>query len=671
MADDEVNENDDDDYSNKVLKPTHKSKEIIINESPEKSNVKLADAIPEEHVTKDYKISSKVANSTETFIRDDKDEKSIKSDVKTQPRSACRSRSRDVRRCQKHFQEMIGKHEMRNVELERREVDLRQRLDVCQCAVPAVMVYNIMRMAKDGRCSAIRRLLDKQFQGYGGDNIAIPCTPSQHFDSRVRELEAQRKKELRRAEEARAILVEKEAALEERRKRLEEARKHNQESKEKIEKLSRQAAELKEALKNAWSDDNSCQAGECGEMRCKEEWLKNVGSVSSIGSADLECFAKLEELAEAEHCMKRQISELEHREEAYMRTLQQADEMWSKTEGDTADAVSQLQDQLDSKNAANQQLADRICQLEDELETIKKKLISCKGALAEYTDKKMIEDEAGLDDAEATVTDRATVATIATKSVASVAAPSMVNRDTLARPETMDEESNITPDSVDEGINATAKTSEKESGAIVVKINRGVERPADLGINMGVGDGQAEIKEPKLTDKAVSARKTVFDEDTETFVELTDRGTDRPSGFGIEKGVGDEKAQEEEEEEAPANVTNLTHTSRVPQVLRTQPTGIEDKSDDEDISDDWKDSVSDDVCPAEYTCDNPEGIVNASKKISLYTPAATTIFTVDINEIVGPTPETDQITLSRDQLRNWYNIVDSVHHMISVSIPNT
>lgn len=589
------------------------------------------------------------------------DESTVKKPVTPNPprqsRSACRARSRDTRQCQKHFQEMIGKHETRNDELEQREVDLRQRLDMLECSMPAVMSWNMWRVAQNAPVSDVRRLLQKQFQDQDAGRTGVPTTPSKHYDCRVREIEAERKEALRRAEEARVLLAEKEAAVQERRKLLDDAKRCNQERREKMEKLNREAAELRLALKNARGDDNSCETGECGEIRCRDKWLDSVGSVSSIGSTDLECFAKLQELAEAEICMKRQITELERREEAYMRTLQQADELWSKMEGDSADRVSDLQDQLGSKAAANQQLADRVCLLEDELEKSKLKLISCKDALSRFTDRTFSDVETGFTNGEATVKDRGIVAAVRTATASAVAVPTTADQETLALPESVDEASSFVPE---------------------------------------------------LADAASTASAKMLDKDTEAIVDLVDRGVDRPSGLGIDAGVGVEKALVESSEKFGSKTGGLRRLGRHGSDSGTV-------KGDEDPSKDWDDWDWDKGCPPGAVCDDliesstdtddlqgPKAVTAAESKVPaalevvgqpvggrraehpagiepevLFHSTDATQHATGLPEISDATkvekgthetvPEVDHIVLSREELRNWYNIVDSVHHVITVS----
>ncbi|XP_024225441.1 FK506-binding protein 5-like [Bombus impatiens] len=301
------------------------------------------------------------------------------------------------RQCHRRFREIIGKRELRNVELEKHQGDLKKRLNILECSMPAVMVWNMWRMSQGTCVPGLQRIMEKQFEGPASGEVYCPSTPSRHFDCRVREVEAERKQAQKRMQDAKALCAEKEAALEDRNKRLEEAKQLQQEIKLRIEQLTAEVQKLRETAAKT-EDDGQCETGECGIIECKKKWLEKVPSCASIKSNDIECLEKLQQLAENEVYMKRKIAELESREEAYMRTLQQADELWCKVDADAASTVSALQEQLHMKTTANQQMADRICQLEDVIEQLRKRLATCRGELEKYMSISKIEALIGKDD---------------------------------------------------------------------------------------------------------------------------------------------------------------------------------------------------------------------------------------------------------------------------------
>lgn len=308
-------------------------------------------------------------------------------------------------RRRKPFRDIIGKREQRREELERMEGNLRQRLDMLECSIPAVLVWNVWRMAQGAPVCKIKRILEKQFKDVAACAPACRSTPSRHYDCRVREAEAERKLALRKMEEARALWTDKYAALEERKGRLEEAKRIQQEQSNMMERLNEEAQALREATEKERADE-SCQHGECGDTRCKRRWLDKLPSVTSIQYEDIQCLERLQQLAEEEIIVKRDIAELERREEAYMRTLQQADELWSKVETDAAGTASELQRQLDMKTAANQRLADRVCELEDALEKCRARMAACRTELEKFVSIEKVETVIGRDDDVAQVADK-------------------------------------------------------------------------------------------------------------------------------------------------------------------------------------------------------------------------------------------------------------------------
>lgn len=345
----------------------------------------------------------------------------------------------DKYRYQRPLHDIIGKRKQRREELDKMEGNLRQRLDMLECSIPAVMVWNIWRMSQGVPVCRIKRILEKQFK----DTRELSCrsTPSCHYDCRIREVEMERKLALKKVEEARTLWSEKLTTLEERKRKLDEARRIQEEQKNAIEQLNEETRVLREAMeKKAMEMDELCQ---CGDTQCKQRYLSKVSSVMSVQSEDIQCLEKLQRLAEEEVITKREIAELERREEAYMRTLQQADELWSKMEGDMITTTSGLQEQLDMKTAANQQLANRVCELEDALEKCQARLAVCRAELEKFLSIEKVEAMIGRDDDVAKVVDKevAVRAKVVHRPIGRVDDVATVKDDeVLARVEVADEE---------------------------------------------------------------------------------------------------------------------------------------------------------------------------------------------------------------------------------------
>ncbi|CAK9817724.1 Myosin light chain kinase, smooth muscle [Anthophora plagiata] len=349
------------------------------------------------------------------------------------------------RQCNKRFREIIGKRELKNEELEKQQGDLKHRLNILECSMPAVMVWNIWRMSQGATIPSLQRVLENQFHGPASGEVYCPSTPSRHFDCRVREVEAERKQAQKRVEEARALWAEKMTVLEDKSRRLEEARKVQEETRQRIEQLSAEVKRLREAASKV-EDDGSCETGECAVIECKKKWLEKVPSNASIKSADIECLEKLQQLAENELAMKRQIADLERREEAYMRTLQQADELWSQMHGA---AAGNLQEQLAMKTEANQKMADRICELEDIVEDLRTRLSTCRGELHKYLSVEKVEALIGKDDDFADVLDAEVTCASVMRDISLWMKQEMAEEEVLAVADLTDADMMARPDAAD------------------------------------------------------------------------------------------------------------------------------------------------------------------------------------------------------------------------------
>lgn len=405
--------------------------------------------------------------------------------------------------CQRSLREIIGKREQRKEELDKTEGDLRQRLDMLECSVPAVMVWNIWRMSQGAPACRIKRILEKQFK----DTRELSCrsTPSCHYDCRIREVEAERKLALKKVEEARALWSEKLATLEERKRKLDEARKIQEEQKNAIERLNEETRVLRETMeKKAMEMDELCQ---CDDTQCKQRYLSKVPSVISVESGDIQCLEKLQRLAEEEVITKREIAELERREETYMRTLQQADELWLKMEGDMISTTNGLQEQLDMKTAANQQLANRVCELEDALEKCQARLVACRAELEKFLSIEKVEATIGRDDDVAKVVDKevAVRAKVVHRPIGRVDDVATVKDDeVLARVEVADREALAKVEVEDEEALARVDLIDADAETALISVSPDL---ADLAIDRPVDFVQIEEAEVRPEDLAYEQQR--------------------------------------------------------------------------------------------------------------------------------------------------------------------
>lgn len=350
-------------------------------------------------------------------------------------------------------------------------------------------------MSQGAPVCRIKRILEKQFK----DTRELSCrsTPSCHYDCRIREVEAERKLAVKKVEEARTLWSEKLTTLEERKRKLDEARRIQEEQKSAIERLNEETRVLRESMeKKVMEMGELCQ---CDDTRCKQRHLGKVSSVMSVVSGDIQCLEKLQRLAEEEVITKREIAELERREEAYMRTLQQADEMWSKMEGDMISTTNGLQEQLDIKTAANQQLANRVCELEDALEKCRARLAICRAELEKFLSIEKVEATIGRDDDVAKVADKEVMvrAKVVHRPIGRADDVATVKDDEVsARVEVADEEILTKIEVADEEALARVEVKDEETLARVAVIDADVETAL-------LGDDKMISVKPDLADLAV------------------------------------------------------------------------------------------------------------------------------------------------------------------------
>ena len=270
------------------------------------------------------------------------------------------------------------------------------------------------------------------------------------------------------------------------------------------------------------------RAGECGVIECKKKWLKKLPSNASIKSTDIECLEKLQELAETELYMKKQIAELENREDAYMRTLQQADDLWCKLDSDVASTISSLQEQLEMKTAANQQMADRIVELEDIIEKLRSRLSTCRGELEKYLSVSKIEALVGKEDDFADVLDIDVAVKVDIKEeligvedfaeieeIEVLAKVDIEEKDVLAVPEIVDDEVEEKPEIVDVDVEVTPEIVD-----IYVDVKPEIV-DVDLEIKPELVDVDVEIK-PDVVEDEVEIKPDIIEAEIEAVPDMDD-----------------------------------------------------------------------------------------------------------------------------------------------------
>ncbi|KAK0083608.1 hypothetical protein PV325_008520 [Microctonus aethiopoides] len=255
--------------------------------------------------------------------------------------------------CPGGFYCIVGKRILRNEQLSDREIELRQRVATLECWIPTVTLIKVLAGEIDS--NNIYNFIDEQASKKIVSKSHLHSILSHH------DIETERKEAHRRLEEARKLLGEKQSAINERAKQIEEAERRHTSLEQKI-------GQLEEQLRRNGIDLTK---------------LPSTESITSFGADDLEYITKLEELIVAEKHIQRELEELKRKEKIDRNTLKAAVNLISKDK--TNSEIDELRSQLEAKSVANQQLADRICLLEDQVEILKGKLAACNNHLEQLT----------------------------------------------------------------------------------------------------------------------------------------------------------------------------------------------------------------------------------------------------------------------------------------------
>lgn len=206
---------------------------------------------------------------------------------------AAKRKAKDAKSKANYWESMVNKYEERNYELEERECELRHKLEVMECTTPAVLLFNMWKVMQSNPDLDVKDVIMKKFstvidlkRSVTSDSKSRPSSPSACFcqgsrddvRDKIKTLESEREKLINQ--------------------------KQNMENK--VKDLEQELCSLKQSFDGT--------------------------DITSVKSSDIELIKELQLLKEKEKEMKVKVSELEHREMAYMETLQQADDIWAEME---------------------------------------------------------------------------------------------------------------------------------------------------------------------------------------------------------------------------------------------------------------------------------------------------------------------------------------------------
>ncbi|XP_044003352.1 spindle pole body component 110-like [Aphidius gifuensis] len=304
-------------------------------------------------------------------VGDNGDKKNEQNVKKNEGNIDCSSHAKRFRCCPPDFCDMIEKRQEKLLQLSKIKNDLSKRVELQSRIYPVATLIDL----KPGENvpAKITNLIGKQSNEMQIFNSCINNSLSQHNDIRIREIESTRKKSLKRRDEAKCCLLKKKLTIDENLKKINDA-------KEKKLNLEKKINEIENILKKNDEDDD------------KKNDINNEQSVQSLGIDDLNYLTKFEELVKNELTTKKQIDELESRQEANMRALEFAVEIMSQEKNNEVDNLKGI---LQNKSSANQLLANDVCNLEDEVERLQIKLTQCNQKLLQYTNKNKTDTAVG------------------------------------------------------------------------------------------------------------------------------------------------------------------------------------------------------------------------------------------------------------------------------------
>lgn len=271
-----------------------------------------------------------------------------------------------------YFEALLNKYEQRNYDLEECEVELRHRLEMLENSMPVLLMWNVWRLMQNTGIPRVKATetvssalvkastgsRDGGREGSGSNTslqLSVRRFPAYHDiadSSRLRNVEQEQQRILTERHEAENTWRTREEWLRSRLQFLEAQtglmNVEIQRYKESEDTYKKRISELENefyVMKNGSQVTRNKASDPAAKTKAETELNQNQSAeVKSIKCGELGCERKLQVLLQSEADMKKQISELETKERAYMETLQQADELWSDMENSYKKRISKAED---------------------------------------------------------------------------------------------------------------------------------------------------------------------------------------------------------------------------------------------------------------------------------------------------------------------------------------
>ncbi|KAK6635388.1 hypothetical protein RUM44_000639 [Polyplax serrata] len=225
------------------------------------------------------------------------------------------------------LENLISRYEQRNFELEEREVEAKQRLDMIEAAMPAIVAWNMFKIVQNpdfvGLVSGSSKETEEK-KTLRDQDVAM--------FQRLEELLDDQKKLRRDYEKVEETAADREKAL-----------------RTKIEELEAKAAKDRETLEQM---TNSLKV-----LKLESEDKGQPETSNLVRPDESDLFEELKHMVVNEIQLRTEIERLEKAEQAYMESLEKADEIWASIEAD-------YKRRLKEAEAAGKELEKRVAQLE-------------------------------------------------------------------------------------------------------------------------------------------------------------------------------------------------------------------------------------------------------------------------------------------------------------------
>lgn len=248
------------------------------------------------------------------------------------------------------LENLLNKYEQRNFELEEKEIEARHRLSMIEAAMPAIVAWNVYQIANNSdfislvsnsktnqTCQSmalVPRLIQESEKGKETNQALEDLTENQKtFKAMPRESEKVVDSAVVPSESREKELI------------------------SKIEELEKKAAKDREML------EEMTQA--LKTMKAEESYQSETAT--DVRPEEMELFEKLKHMVVNEIQLRAEITRLEQKEQAYMHSLEKADEIWASMEAD-------YKKRLNEAEAFSQELQKRISHLETTQSQLKKAL---------------------------------------------------------------------------------------------------------------------------------------------------------------------------------------------------------------------------------------------------------------------------------------------------------